>query len=58
MLYLLTINDLALRNIEKNREIKKKNIKEDISNYTEDQFENTLRYSKNTNENDINKDDT
>ena len=59
MLYLLTINDLVLyATKEKIKKLRKKDIKEDISNYTEDQFDNSLVYAKNTNENDINNDIT
>ena len=59
ILYLLTINDLVLyATKEKIKKLRKKDIKEDILNYTEDQFDNTLVYAKNTNENDINNDIT
>jgi len=58
-LYLLAINDLVLYSTkEKNKKLRKKDIKENISDYTEDQFDNTLVYTKNTNENDINNDIT
>jgi len=59
ILYLLTINDLVLyATKEKIKKLRKKDIKEDISNYKEDQFNNTLVYVKKTNENNINNDIT
>jgi len=46
ILYLLTINNLLLYiTKEKIKKLRKKDIKEDISDYTEDQFDNTLVYT-------------
>jgi len=59
ILYLLTINDLVLyATKEKIKKLRKKDIKRDLLDYTEDQFDNTLVYAKNINENDINNDIT
>jgi len=47
MLYLLTINELVTyATKEKVKKLRKKDIRDDISEYTEDQFDNSLIYSK------------
>eukprot|EP00833_Pecoramyces_ruminatium_P003861 jgi/Orpsp1_1/1177893/evm.model.c7180000063233.1 len=59
ILYLLTINDLvSYATQEKIKKIRKKDVNDDISEYIEDQFDNSLVYNKGTDENDINNDIT
>jgi len=55
MLFLLTINDLvSYATQEKVKKLRKRDIKENLSNYIVDQFDDSLVYDKGTNDNDIN----
>jgi len=52
MLFLLTINDLvSYATQEKVKKLRKRDIKENLSNYIVDQFDDSLVYDKRTNEN-------
>jgi len=57
MLYLLTINNLENYVIqEKVKKLKKRHIRDDINDYIDDKFDNTLVYDKETNLLDIKND--
>ena len=57
MINLLSINDLLTYiTKEKVRKLRKRDIKENIEKYTEDQFDDSLVYDLNVKENDINND--
>jgi len=59
MLYLLSMNNLtSYINTEKVRKLRKRDVKDDISDYIEDEFDNTLVYDKDTNDSDITNDTT
>jgi len=59
MLFFLIINDLvSYATKEKVKKLHKRDIKENLSNYIVDQFDDSLVYDKGTNENDINNDIT
>jgi len=59
VLYLLTINKLTKYVLTPTiKKIRKKDIKEDISNYIEDEFDDSLVYEKETNIKDITNDIT
>jgi len=57
MLYFLTINNLENYVIqEKVKKLKKRHIRDDINDYIDDKFDNTLVYDKETNLLDIKND--